>query len=132
MTIIYNATQHKATPEQEDAGVINISLNLSELLTFSSLPTRDELWERAHTIAGLLWQYHSDQCEMNYLSPLHEPCRVMIGGAPYLMSPLEEVLKEYSIIPMYAFSERVSEEYVNNQGEVVKRNVFKHLGFVEA
>ena len=56
----------------------------------------------------------------------------MIGGAPYLMGPLEQALKENNIDPLYAFSKRISSEYVDEEGNVRKEMVFKHLGFVEA
>lgn len=56
----------------------------------------------------------------------------MIGGAPYLMGPLEAALKDRGIAPLYAFSERRSIEVKNEAGEVTKTAVFVHLGFVEA
>jgi hypothetical protein len=55
----------------------------------------------------------------------------MIGGAPYLMSELEQALFERGITPLYAFSKRESVEEVTDSGETVKKTVFKHLGFVE-
>lgn len=33
--------------------------------------------------------------------------------------------------PLYSFTERASVESTNEAGEVVKTNVFKHVGFVE-
>ena len=56
----------------------------------------------------------------------------MIGGAPYFMSTLEKKLKEYGIKPLYSFSKRIVEESEDKDtGEVVKKTIFKHLGFVE-
>ena len=49
----------------------------------------------------------------------------MIGGAPYLMAELEMALGWVGIIPLYAFSVRVSSEK-----DGVKTSVFRHLGFV--
>jgi hypothetical protein len=54
----------------------------------------------------------------------------MIGGAPYLMAPLEEALRAADVVPMYAYSERVSKESASADGTVVKTNIFKHVGFV--
>jgi hypothetical protein len=54
----------------------------------------------------------------------------MIGGAPYLMAPLERALRRKRITPLYAFSERRSTEEKGNDGEIIKRTVFKHIGFV--
>ena len=47
------------------------------------------------------------------------------------MSSLEKHLKINNIQPMYAFSVRESIEVVNDDGSVTKKNVFKHIGFVE-
>ena len=57
--------------------------------------------------------------------------RAMIGGAPFFMSTLERVLVLNGIKPLYAFSERVSEETTAPDGAVTKINVFKHIGFVD-
>ena len=55
----------------------------------------------------------------------------MIGGAPYLMSALENALMAVGIKPLYSFSERVSMEETIADGTVRKTNVFRHVGFVE-
>jgi hypothetical protein len=54
----------------------------------------------------------------------------MIGGAPFFMSTLEKTLKEYGIKPLYAFSKRESVEE-NENGIIIKKSIFKHIGFVE-
>lgn len=51
-----------------------------------------------------------------------------IGGAPYLMTHLEDCLKQAGITPLYSLTERVTEERVID-GEVVKTSVFKCAGF---
>lgn len=56
--------------------------------------------------------------------------RAMIGGAPYLMAPLEIALRDVGIRPLYAFSVRASVEKTRPDGSVEKINVFKHGGFV--
>ena len=118
---ILNLTQHNATQDQKNAGVVDMPSDIKPILvtqlTFDTLPTRTDIFRRAEIIADLAVDLNAKQ--------------VMIGGAPYLMTPLADALKLQGIDPLYAFSQRVSvEEEVN--GEVVKRNVFKHLGFVDA
>ena len=128
--IIINLTQHKATSEQIDAGVSDVKsheLNdLKALLTFSELPTKEEIQETAEMLAEFAC-YASLECEDDYddITPTH----AMIGGAPFLMSALEAALLDKCITPVYAFSERDSVEK-EIEGKVVKTNIFKHKGFV--
>lgn len=55
--MILNLTQHKATPEQAIAGVVDLpddqQATLHELLTFEVLPTPAELHQRAVAIAAI-------------------------------------------------------------------------------
>jgi hypothetical protein len=57
--------------------------------------------------------------------------RVMLGGAPYLMGALEKAVRECGFTPVYAFSQRESEEITQPDGSVRKVQVFRHCGFVE-
>jgi len=120
--MILNLTQHAATAEQIAAGVRDVVQHhgerekLKSLLTFESLPTAEDVYERAYAIAALAQSYFVDVA--------------MIGGAPYLMGALERALNKVGIKPVYAFSERVSVEKIVS-GVVVKTNEFKHVGFVE-
>lgn len=121
MTIL-NLTQHTATAEQIAQGVVDLNRHhgetqqLKALLTFESLPSAEEVYDRADAIADLAQSYFVDVA--------------MIGGAPYLMGALERALNKVGIKPVYAFSERVSVEKIVS-GVVVKTNEFKHVGFVE-
>lgn len=126
--MILNLTQHPGTPEQ---GVTNLTGDalaaLKWALTFDALPTAQEIADRAEYIAELA-------C-MNWLSgddddPL--PTAAMIGGAPYLMAPLERALHAVGIEPLYAFSVRESVELTQPDGSVRKVNIFRHAGFVPA
>jgi len=56
----------------------------------------------------------------------------MIGGALWLMAPLATELRARNIEPLFAFSQRESVELVAENGDVVKTNVFRHVGFVPA
>ena len=123
--MIINLTQHHATPEQLTSGVIDVpaelKAELTALLTFDTIPTKEELNEAAMKVAAM-----AVICTQGFEAPT-----AMIGGAPFLMSALEVALRHYGIKPLYAFSERVSEEQEQTDGSVRKVNIFKHKGFVE-
>ena len=138
-TRILNLTQHDPTPEQIEAGVTcgdipneQALVEFRKLLTFDTIPTPTEVRQRAQQIAAYaaktttLVDYggNSGLC-------VNEPLRfAMIGGAPFLMAPLEEALRRVGITPLYAFSTRESVEQVQADGSVRKTAVFRHVGFV--
>ena len=120
--MILNLTQHAASAEQIEAGVIDIDLDsLKALLTFDDLPSAAEIDRRAREITSLAKDALFGQPER----------KAMIGGALWLMAPLTFYLKAAGINPVFAFSKRESVERVVD-GKTVKTNVFKHVGFVEA
>ena len=118
---IINLTQHAATLEQVNAGVVDLTGNSLEALkanlTFTYMPDKKGIVERAERIAAL--------------AEAHGFTKAMIGGAPYLMSSLETALKVAGITPVYAFSERISKEETLPDGTVRKVNIFQHRGFIE-
>ena len=120
--MIINLTQHEATPEQIAAGVVEPSpetkAKIQQALTFDTLPSQAEI---AAAAASLAW-----------LADESGEAVAMIGGAPFLMSALEEVLTEIGIRPIYAYSRRESVEQTQADGSVRKAAVFRHLGFVPA
>jgi len=144
--MIINFTQHKATEEQRAEGVVDYNealqmyveyleetggdtedfltrmpSTLEDILTFEELPYDLEPLHRARQLANIakLLDQNSEQ-----------PIQVMIGGAPFLMAPLQEELLRNGIQPVYAFSRRESVEEVQEDGSVRKSSVFKHIGFV--
>ena len=121
-TMIINLTQHTATPEQIVAGVMDLNKThrkeLQELLTFDECPDSYDVHRVAYIIATSVKRWVPDITT------------AMIGGAPFLMSALEESLRYQCITPIYAFSKRVSTTKTLPSGSVVKDSVFKHLGFV--
>jgi len=129
--MILNLTQHPATPEQLDAGVVDLQgdqlAELKTLLTFDTLPSRQDIQERAFSIVRLAFA-NALGADMDD-DPI--PHRAMIGGAPFLMSALESALLDECIAPMYAFSVRDSVGQTQPDGSVRKVNVFKHVGFVQ-
>ena len=113
---IVNLTQHSPTAEQVEAGVVVYVMGaVTALLTFDSLPNVADVVFRARDLARI--------------AKASGATHAMIGGAPYLMAPLEFHLREVGVIPLYAFSQRVSSEEVQPDGSVRKVNTFKHGGF---
>jgi len=117
---IINLTQHRATEGQKKEGVVDppeeLRLKILEDLTFNYLPKKDEMQCRAHALAGLVANKGYNLA--------------MIGGAPFFMPVLERALLLSGIIPLYAFSKRESVEETID-GKVIKKGVFKHLGFIQ-
>ena len=117
---VLNLTQHAATPEQIEAGVYDLTgeakVELVNLLTFDELPALAEVDKRALSIA--------------LIARKEGVFAAMVGGAPFLMGPLENALLAERIEPLYAFSRRESIESVQADGSVRKSNVFRHIGFV--
>lgn len=124
--MIINLTQHAATVDQIEAGVVDLPAasraSASDLLTFGDCPDADEIRARAVALAtialaGDLLTRHG---------------RAMIGGAPWLMGPLAAALRERGIDPVFAFSRRESIDQVQPDGSVRKIAVFRHDGWVPA
>ena len=137
MTIL-NLTQHNATPAQITSGVVDLVGSdkdlLVELLTFNTLPTVEEIESRAQKIAyiasDLMLEEKANWIEEGLDEDDFEQYYAMIGGAPFLMGPLEVALKKFDIIPVYAFSVRDSVDVKQADGSVKKTAVFNHGGFV--
>ena len=141
--MIINLTQHVATVDQVAAGVFDLppSLrgDLTALLTFDTLPGVEEIKDRAHDIALMAAMLASgaDRADGTDGGLADNDSgafvlQAMIGGAPYLMAPLESALRDNGIEPVYAFSIRESVEQAQPDGSVRKVNLFRHAGFVPA
>jgi len=119
---IINLTQHAATPDQVEAGVVDLDpadrAGLQNLLTFETLPSREGIEQRAGLLAVLARDVGADAA--------------MIGGAPWLMGPLAAKLRQVGVVPLFAFSTRESADQAQPDGTVRKVSVFRHRGFVEA
>lgn len=121
---ILNLTQHKATPQQVQAGVVDPhdvdAKNVQLLLTFDELPSISVIERRAEQLAQLARELcRVDKCNA-----------VMIGGAPYLMPELECALRRQGLRYCYAFSKRVAEDQPQAGGSVRKVQIFRHAGFI--
>lgn len=128
--MILNLTQHEATEDQEKVGVYDfpeesIRKILRYNLTFEQIPTQRDMYKSAVAIADLALEKFVDYCV-----PVNERF-AMIGGAPFFMSVLENVLLSVGITPLYSFSKRESKEVIQADGSVQKVAVFRHIGFVE-
>lgn len=121
MNVIINLTQHEMTSEQL-VGFEQVGLDYRDMIkgfiTFDTLPTREHITICADTLARI-----AHGCKATH---------AMIGGAPYLMGPLENALKAHGIQPLCAFSQRESVEKKLDDGTIQKVSVFKHAGWVEA
>ena len=119
--MILNLTQHSASPEQVAAGVVDLEGTelalLKTHLDFLRLTDRADVLSVASFITGL--------------AEVKGATHAMIGGAPFLMGPLEKELRGAGIVPLYAFSVRESVEEKTADGSIRKTAVFRHLGFVE-
>jgi hypothetical protein len=142
--VVLNLTQHKATKDQKEAGVIDLPESyrkkIIELLTFNEIPDCDEIHGRVIMLVNVVEEFLSDE-----MSPVKEEfleakandyngvgelgLAFMIGGAPFFMPELQRELSKIGT-PLYAFSKREVVETVNDNGEVLKSSVFKHIGFV--
>lgn len=117
MNKILNLTQHLASAAQIKGGVIEPSnkQEVQELLNFKALPSREEVNKRAEKLAHVVVKNNCNTA--------------MIGGAPFLMAPLERALRDIGTSWLYAFSYRESVEEIID-GETIKRSVFCHKGWV--
>jgi len=128
--MILNLTQHKASEQQIEAGVVEMPEGMAKVvrdfLTFEEIPSKDELVSRASFIVTVVetWMKEAGVRRMDF--------SVMVGGAPFFMEILCVRFRKSYIHPVFAFSKRESVEEVQEDGSVVKRAVFKHLGFVDA
>lgn len=119
MEKILNLTQHPASKEQVEQGVVDpgrgLKAKIRKLITFNELPARNIIAGRALALAGIV-------------EALDEFRYTMIGGAPFFMSALESELKAVGVTPLYAFSKRIVEEKADGSE---KKVLFRHEGFVE-
>ena len=155
---ILNLTQHPASPAQIEAGLVDPKDHdgLRELLTFSAADLAanpsaapEHVAARAREIVARYVLPHLAESVRRAMRDCMDPLladeyflqlaaggfdhdiKAMIGGAPYLMAPLERELRRWRVTPLYSLSERVSEERQFPDGSVVKTQVHKHLGFLE-
>ena len=118
---ILNLTQHEPTPDQVEAGVENALCqedrdHVKGQLTFKNLPTVQEIFKRAEDLADLARRNRAP--------------KAMVGCAPWFVEPLCHALLNAGVKPVFAFSSRVSEEKLQEDGTTIKTQVFKHQSFI--
>ena len=117
---IINLTQHAATEDQLNAGVLDLQGDLKAALvaaiTFPPVYTHEELVSRAKRVLGI--------CKDSQIDCGH----VMIGGMPSFMPVLQNVLQSAGYRVGYACTDRVSVDVPDGNGGVRKTSVFKHVG----
>ena len=121
--MILNLTQHNATADQINAGIIDMPVEfqvaLKGLLTFPTTYTRADLEYRALQIHELVRDFCGTSKEVLE--------GVMIGGMPSFMPVLESVLISKGIKVGYACTERKSVDK-EVDGKIIKTAVFVHAG----
>ena len=137
-----NLTQHALTKEQytynnEELTVVTykaytkeVQNDIVEFLTFNKIPTKEEILKRADLLAIIAGNTIRQAEDLSEIPATRK--YALIGGAPYLMGPLEKALKEKGIQPLYAFSKRISIETTQPDGSVIKTAKFVHEGYIEA
>ena len=135
--MILNITQHMASAEQKAAGTMDLAAaeaaDLKRLLNFDNLPTERQIKERADAIAELA-RAQLLKIEERRGTPGGAGAgniRCMIAGAPFIMPALTQAMRSRGLIPVCAFSRRESVDEAQADGSVIKRSVFRHLGFVD-
>jgi hypothetical protein len=119
---ILNLTQHRATKEQKDAGLIEpmeaAKAEIKTLLTFNEISdcSQIKMKSRARLLTLIAREYRK-----------YGIAKILIEGESFFMPVLARALKEEFLIPVYAFSKRIVT--VENGKEV---SYFKHKGFVES
>lgn len=115
---IINLTQHFATETQVKDGVFEPSdkNTIKNLLTFSTIPSKEDMVERAKKLAQIALESKADHA--------------MVGGAAYFIPVLESKLIAVGIKPLHSFTERKSVDKIADDGAVQKVSVFEHIGWV--
>lgn len=131
--MIVNLTQHAASPDQLAAGVFDLPTEarvaIVALLTFDDCPDADDIATRAHDLA-MIAAYGDARTDDDTDAVRYD--RAMIGGAPWLMRPLADALREHGIDPVFAFSRREAVDQPQPDGSIRKTAVFRHAGWVPA
>lgn len=114
--MIINCTNHIATKEQLELGVVEPyeKEEIQKLLTFDSLDSVFSANERAKEIVEIIKRSGYNHA--------------LIGGIPFFMSILENEFYRNGIIPVYAFSKRISIEKMDESGLVLKKSIFVNEG----
>ena len=124
---ILNLTKNNATYEQIQDGCFEVSDKqfvdeLHKLLSFDdiALPTKQEMVERAKRLVNLAIQHNAK-------------CVMLDNSIPsFLISILENELKQNGIKPFYSFMKHVATETTIRNGSVLSQTIVrKHSAWIE-
>ncbi len=133
-----NLTQHISTPDQRAAGVVDLPplqrAMVTTALTFETIEGATDLWELDSRVLQLVQLAGAEAARLRAGQGAENPLvHVMVGGAPWIVAPLVRALGDMpGVRPVYAFSQRASEDQPQPDGSVKKVTTFKHVGFVDA
>jgi len=125
---IINLTQHPFNQDQLNefslAGItaeniIDTNDTLKAIITFTGEIDVAVIQERAQQLSQYISQCVGDK-----------PCLAMVGGAPFFQMAVNVACLNNNVLPLAAYSERVSVETVQADESVAKQNIFKHKGFI--
>lgn len=127
-TLFINLTQHTFTNEQRveiaDCEVVDTCDEVKRTITFDEVPTRHIIAERMAQLRVYIANIKGDHTGTAF---------ALVGGAPFFQQAVNTVCREMGVVPVCAFSKRESVESTDPEtGAVIKRNVFKHVAFIEA
>lgn len=115
---LINLTQHAGSTEQVSQGLIEPQDKgaVQRLLTFTGEDILAQKIEaRAESLAELALKEGATAA--------------LVGGLPALMGPLCAALEDRGIAPVFAHSDRVSEDQTQPDGSVKKVAIFRHQFF---
>lgn len=110
--MILNLTQYDSSIDQIKQGVQQkANIDIKQLLTFNTIPSKEELVDRANKIANIACKQLGEDSIGG---------KAMIKDPAFLMPYLERSLEEKLIQPIYSFDQLLDD------------GTFVHKGFVEA
>lgn len=117
---VLNLTQYMATIDQKKEGVVEplYKSAIKSLLTFDEEPSDEEILLRANTLAEIASDHEAASA-------------AMIGGAQYLIAPLETALLVRGLEVWYAHTQRISVKVTLQDGSVRNASEVKYQGFVK-
>lgn len=128
---IINLTQHPFRQDQLNefalAGItadniIDTNDTLKAIITFTGDIDVAVIQEKANQLSQYIAQYTGDNPYFAMVA--------MVGGAPFFQMAVNVACLNNNVLPLAAYSERVSVESVQADGSITKQNIFKHKGFI--
>ena len=128
---IINLTQHPFSQDQLNefslAGitadnVIDTNDTVKDIITFTGEIDIAMIQDKADRLYAYIARLTRLNDKLN--------CFAMVGGAPFFQMAVNFACMNNGVLPLAAYSERVSVESVQADGSIAKQNIFKHKGFI--